>query len=305
METPAQHAPTVERTTGGAGAFADLRRAVTLHRTGPDTFEGTPLPVRWGVTYGGLLVAQAFAAATANTPERLLPRSLHCYFVGTGNSDLPVQLTVTRQHDSRSSAWRSVEIRQQGALVLTAEAMFSVERAGPSHQVPMPPATTPDHLPNVGEVLRPFAADAFQAWDHDSAFDMRYATDHPRVEVERGGPGNARSQVWLRAGGPARVDPRTAAVLLSYASDMCMLDAALRPAGLWFGTAGPGAASGLSLDHSMWFHAPVDLDDWILLDLRSPGMTNGRGLGLADLYSRSGQLLCSVAQLGSIRPLQP
>ncbi len=37
------------------------------------------------------------------------------------------------------------------------------------------------------------------------------------------------------------------------------------------------------------------------MDQRSPGMRDGRGLGRADLYARDGELLASVAQLGTIR----
>ena len=49
-----------------------------------------------------------------------------------------------------------------------------------------------------------------------------------------------------------------------------------------------------SLDHSIWFHREPNLHDWILVNVESP-----RG----NLFNRSGELICSVAQEGLIRPI--
>ncbi|WP_114423125.1 acyl-CoA thioesterase [Nocardioides houyundeii] len=259
------------------------------------------MPVQWGVPFGGLLVAQALAAATATTASDLWPRSLHAYFVGVGSDEEPVDLRVADVADSKATAWRSVDVSQGGRLLLRAEAMFSRDRPGPDHARTMPQVPAPDDLTNVGVDLAPYPG-TFTPWGPDSAFDLRHVDAPPRIAAEATGPGEATSQVWLKAGGADPGDPRLAAALLAYASDMCMLDACLRPAGLWFGD---GSASGLTLDHSMWFHAPARVDDWLLLDLHSPAMRGGRGLGVADIYARDGELLCSVAQLGSIRPQRP
>ncbi|MFB8387507.1 acyl-CoA thioesterase [Microbacterium sp. NPDC055910] len=295
--TPATSAKDAAPADPGGAAFATLREVLKLTPRDGTAFTGAPLATQGRVPYGGLLVAQALSAATQTTRPELLPRSLHAYFVGTGRADLPVDIEVEVVRDSASSAWRCVEVLQDGNVMLRAETTFSIEREGPAHQDVMPAAPPPTALPNVGEQLGAFA-DTYRYWDHRSAFDLRYVTSPPRLSAERG-ERDPHSMAWMRAGDAGRMDPREAAPLLAFASDMCMLDACLKPHGLWFGD---GSASGLSLDHSLWFHGPARVDDWMLMDLRSPAMHGGRGLGIADVFSRDGRILCTIAQQGSIRP---
>lgn len=227
---------------------------------------------------------------------------MHAYFLEVGRDDEMVDLQVTDSRAGRSSCWRSVDLVQAGRTLLSAELMFSKNRKGPHHQDPMPEVPPPRDLVNVGTALEPYLSDTFSPWDRDSPFDLRYLTPPLRLSADPDMPNAARSGVWLKAAGSADHDRTLATALLIYASDMCMLDPCLRPHALWFGS---GSASGLSLDHSIWFHAPARVDDWILVDQRSPAMAQGRGLGLAEMYARDGELLCSVAQLGSVRVSQP
>lgn len=258
--------------------------------------------VPWGHPYGGVLLAQAYAAAAATVPGGREVRSMHAYFIDVGRDDVGVDLEVTVVRDGRRSCWRSVDLVQKGRLLLTAELLFSAEREGPGHQAPMPEVPSPERLSNAGTDLTPFLDDTFRPWDTNSPFDLRYVTTPLRLAAEgTEDPGDARSQVWTKAAA-AVDDPILATALLVYASDLCMVDPCLVPHGLWFG---PGSATGLSLDHSIWFHQPARIDDWIFMDLRSPAMSHGRGLGQADMYAVDGELLCSVAQLGSIRVTAP
>lgn len=56
-----------------------------------------------------------------------------------------------------------------------------------------------------------------------------------------------------------------------------------------------------SLDHSMWFHRPSKLDDWLLYAQDSPSSSGARGFSRGSLYTRDGILVASVAQEGLIR----
>ena len=56
-----------------------------------------------------------------------------------------------------------------------------------------------------------------------------------------------------------------------------------------------------SLDHSMWFHRPYAMDDWMLYAQDSPNASGARGLNRGGLYTRNGMLIASVAQEGLIR----
>jgi acyl-CoA thioesterase II len=285
------------RHESAAEAFAELCDRLRPKSYGGGSFHAGPSSVNWGVSYGGLLVAQALAAASATVREGMWVRSLHCYMVQAGDGDREVNLDVSVVHDGRSSAWRAVDVVQREHLLLRLECMFAVDREGPDHQASLPDVAAPTSLVNAGRLLSSYD-DTFRPWDQLSPFDLRYATPPPRLRAEQGA-GEPGGRMWIGAAGPPPDDRVLAAALLTYATDMCMLDACLQPHGLWFG---PGSASGFTLDHSIWFHAPARVDDWMLLVQDSPAMRGGRGLGTANLFARDGELLCSIAQLGTVRP---
>ena len=75
-----------------------------------------------------------------------------------------------------------------------------------------------------------------------------------------------------------------------------LLSTAARPHGLMW-----GARQGASLDHALWLHGRVRLDDWILSVSESPVAVAGRGLVFGAIHTRSGIRLASVAQEGFMR----
>ncbi len=56
-----------------------------------------------------------------------------------------------------------------------------------------------------------------------------------------------------------------------------------------------------SLDHTVWFHHEVRLDDWLLYVCESPIAQSSRGLIFGGLFTPAGLRLASVAQEGLIR----
>jgi acyl-CoA thioesterase-2 len=56
-----------------------------------------------------------------------------------------------------------------------------------------------------------------------------------------------------------------------------------------------------SLDHTVWFHHPIQLDDWLLYACESPIAQSARGLTFGGLFKPDGQRIASVAQEGLIR----
>ena len=83
------------------------------------------------------------------------------------------------------------------------------------------------------------------------------------------------------------------------ASDMNLLGSSLRPHGLtWF----QGQVMTASLDHAMWFHAPIDFSDWHLYELDAPFTGGARGFNRGLIYNQNGQLAATTAQEGLMRP---
>ena len=108
--------------------------------------------------------------------------------------------------------------------------------------------------------------------------------------------------VWVRATGPIPDDPSLQAAVLAYASDITLLDTALYPHGRKVFDRDLQVAS---LDHSMWFHRPINMNEWLLFSQDSPNSNGGRGLTRGSLYTRDGVLVASCSQEGLIRPRDP
>jgi acyl-CoA thioesterase-2 len=79
-----------------------------------------------------------------------------------------------------------------------------------------------------------------------------------------------------------------------------LLDTALLPHGRspW-----QGGLQMASIDHAMWFHHDLRMDDWLLYAMDSPSASGARGLVHGRFFDRRGVLVASVAQEGLMRPV--
>ena len=126
-----------------------------------------------------------------------------------------------------------------------------------------------------------------------------------RPDVGRGGGATRpcgrppRNLVWLRVNGELPDDPLLHVCLMTYASDLTLLDTVLLDLGLsWHN----GTVAGASLDHAMWFHRPFRADQWLLYAQESTGPPSGaRGLARGEVFTADGDLVVSVVQEGLIR----
>ena len=73
-------------------------------------------------------------------------------------------------------------------------------------------------------------------------------------------------------------DPVLHTVVLTYASDMTLLDTTLLPHG---GSWHDDAVFMASLDHAMWFHRPFRADEWLLYARTHPARAAGAGSAVA------------------------
>jgi acyl-CoA thioesterase-2 len=93
-------------------------------------------------------------------------------------------------------------------------------------------------------------------------------------------------------------DPALQRVLLAYVSDFHLLETATLPHGLSYRA---GDVTLASIDHGMWFHRPVKVDEWHLYALISPSSSGARGMAFGRIFNREGQLVASTAQEGLMR----
>ena len=252
--------------------------------------------------FGGHVIAQALVAAYRTVEDRIC-HSLHAYFVRPGDPSIPVIYQVDQSRDGRSFTTRRVVAIQHGKQILNMSASFHVEEESWHHQHPMPDVPGPEGL-KTRQQLR--EENAHRVSDQRRAdylrrrpIDIREIAPQDHFDPQPMSDANA---LWFRMGGlPDDLTPRMHQCLLAYASDMNLLASAMRPHGLtWF----KRSVMTASLDHSMWFHGPVDFNNWHLYSMDSPFSGGARGFNRGAIYTREGGLIASVAQEGLVRPVK-
>ncbi|MGY0061621.1 acyl-CoA thioesterase [Streptomyces sp. LZ34] len=289
------------------GALQNLLDLLDLEQIDLDIFRGTssaaPLVPR---VFGGQVAAQALVAAGRTVPADRPAHSLHAYFLRPGDPNAPIVYTVDRIRDGFSFTTRRVVAVQHGQPIFHLSASFQRHEEGLEHQEPMPAVPDPLSLP-TGEELLPRYAHLFSGpsvvermLEARGAIDLRYVDAPPYASV--GQPREPKSQVWFRTNGKldgAADDPLTHICLVTYVSDMTLLDSVLLAHGRGGWTVGD--IVGASLDHAMWFHRPFRADEWLLYDQESPSASGGRGLAKGRIFTADGQLAVSVIQEGVMR----
>ena len=56
-----------------------------------------------------------------------------------------------------------------------------------------------------------------------------------------------------------------------------------------------------SLDHALWIHGPMRVDEWLLYAQQSPWAGGARALTRGQIFTREGRLVASVSQEGLVR----
>jgi acyl-CoA thioesterase-2 len=277
--------------------------AIALTRVNPvdgrseASFEATPQYVPWPKAFGGDLVAQAALSAIRTAAPQATLHSMHSYFLLPVDALVPVRYDVENLRQGRSFSTRQVRAYQRDELVFTALASFAVAEDGPEF-AEQPPSDVPDpeSLPTSAETLAGVDSDAARYWSTGRSFDMRHVPGPVYLEVEGGR--EPHQAVWVRAFDALPDDPAVHLAALAYVCDYTILEPVLRQQGRAWGDPGLMTAS---LDHSLWVHRPGRLDDWVLYVQHAASAQNNRGLARGAFYSRSGELLASLAQEGMIR----
>ncbi len=244
--------------------------------------------------FGGQVAGQALVAAGRTVQADRPVHSLHAYFIRPGDPAVPLIYIVERVRDGRSFTTRRVTTVQHGKTIFTLSASFHRAETGFDHASAMPGVPPPDETETPAERLRRLYGPAAGESLPQVPIDMRQVrpiADSP--------PGSERSLVWLRADGELPDDPLLHVCLMTYASDMTLLDTVLRAHGTsWDESIGTGA----SLDHAMWFHRPFRADRWLLYVQDSPSASGARGLARGEVFTQEGELVVSVVQEGLLRP---
>jgi acyl-CoA thioesterase-2 len=226
-------------------------------------------------------------------PDRR-PHSLHALFILPGDLRLPIEYEVERVRDGGTFSTRRVVATQEGKRIFVMSASFQSGEEGLSHQKPPPPMVDPETLVSSVELWQLNSASV--TWPFRSV-PVDFRAEHG-TDLFGGTPGSLTRNIWLRAPIALPDDPCVHETLFAYVSDYGLLWTALQPHAI--GISDPRLQLA-SLDHTIWFHRPFRMDEWLLFATESPNASGGRGLCMVSVYNRDGVLVATVAQEGLIR----
>ncbi|MBE1497128.1 acyl-CoA thioesterase-2 [Amycolatopsis lexingtonensis] len=287
----------LDKPGGGQPVLDRLVALLDLEKIEENIFRGVSpahSPVR---VFGGQVAGQALVAAGRTVPEERRVHSLHAYFIRGGDPSVPIVYEVDRIRDGRSFTTRRVVAVQHGKAIFSLSASFQKDEPGIEHAETMPEGIpAPETLPTLMERAEGYAIGAHS---RPRPIDVRYVNEPPWITRETG-ERPARNQVWMRADGKLPEDELLHVCVLTYASDMTLLDSVLARHGVYWDT---DKVLGASLDHALWFHRPFRADEWFLYDSASPTASGARGLATGRFFAEDGTLIATVVQEGLLRVL--
>ncbi|MGI8760509.1 MAG: acyl-CoA thioesterase [Jatrophihabitantaceae bacterium] len=282
----------------GQVAVDGLVRLLDLEKVEENIFRGISTRARWQRVFGGQVAGQALVAVGRTVPDDRHVHSLHSYFIRPGDPSVPIVYEVDRVRDGRSFTTRRVTAIQHGRAIFALSASFQLEQPGIDHQSAMPDAPSPESLPTLEQRYANASGEAAAFFKSmPRPIDLRYVDDPP-WQQHPNGPRDGLTRVWMRANGTLPDDPLLHVCVLTFASDMTLLDSVLVRHGL---APGIDTISMASLDHAMWFQRPFRADEWFLYVSKSPTASGGRGLASGRFFDQRGRHLVSVVQEGMIR----
>ncbi|XP_794104.2 acyl-coenzyme A thioesterase 8 [Strongylocentrotus purpuratus] len=262
--------------------------------------------------FGGQIIGQAMVAAGRTVNPELSIHSLHSYFVKAGDSTLPVLYRVENQRDGNSFCTRSVEAIQNGRIILTMMASYHRFEESPyNHQYTMPDVPDPDTMTTDMEELKQFVQnpdipEKLRKWAQKQlAQEITFETKRvDRADFFSKGfdqPTEPKLMIWVKVKGDIGENTGEDGMdlqhcCLAYISDLFLAGLTYlpnrdKPLGMM-----------CSLDHSIWFHTPCRIDEWMLYECESPQSSHGRGMTLGRFWRRDGVLAVTVAQEALLRP---
>lgn len=277
----------------------DLVALLSLEPIEENLFRGRSQDLGFRQLFGGQVLGQCVSAASQTVaPERQV-HSLHGYFLRPGDASLPLVYQVERVRDGGSFTTRRVTAIQKGQQIFTCSMSFQSREEGFTHQPTMPEVPGPEGLKSETELARSIAhlipERLRERAVSDKPIEIRPVTLLNPFAPQ---PCEPVKYVWFRAAGSLPDEPQLHKFLLAYASDFNLLTTAMQPHGVSVFQKFMQVAS---LDHALWIHADLRVDDWLLYAMDSPWAGNARGFARASIYNRAGQLVASVAQEGLMR----
>ncbi|MCE7596564.1 acyl-CoA thioesterase II [Vibrio fluvialis] len=249
--------------------------------------------------YGGQVIGQALSAGRYTVESDRTVHSFHSYFLYPGDPEKPIIYDVENLRDGRSFSTRRVKAIQNGRPIFYLTASYHGEAPGFEHQKTMPDVPGPENFASESELAAQIAhllpEKVKKVFCGEKPIEMRPVTVINPLKPQKAEP---KQYLWIRANGEMPDNQLIHQYLLAYASDWGFLVTALHPHEVTLMTPNFQVAT---IDHSIWFHRPFKMDEWLLYAIESPTASNTRGLVRGEIYNREGHLVATAVQEGVMR----
>jgi acyl-CoA thioesterase-2 len=254
---------------------------------GPDTYHAPNLEMPYYRLFGGQLLAQAIAVAAHSAkdaePARRV-KSMHVTFPRAGDLREPIDWAVDRVHDGRTFTTRQIVASQTKRPILTALVSLDIDEPGGfEHQREAPPVPPPAESQLTELSMIP--------WETRIVGGVDLASE----EV-----GPPRLDFWQKT--PKLPDAAMIhQALFAHSTDLTMIGTLLRPHPDVSEAHSPDRIQTAVTTHTVWFHRPFRMDEWLLVEQEGPTLANARGFATGHAYAGAGALVASFAQESMIR----
>jgi len=235
--------------------------------------------------FGGQMLAQLIVAAAPPGSSKIV-KSVQAAFPREARPRDPLYLELEKTHEGRSVGLRRAVIWQDAepARRVVATASILVDRADEGY----------DYQLHTVEPADPMAAEPV---------DFAVVPGEARLISEVGfddvSATPAEFAFWMRCAGFG--DESLAQPVVAYISDWPMIGTLLKAIpGVSERDAHVAVQTGV-ITHSIWFHQPFDVSQWLRVEVRGRRLARGRGFGAGDVYTEAGSLVASFAQESVIR----
>lgn len=277
---------------------ASVMRILQLEQAGTDCFQAPSIPQFRHTIYGGQVLGQAIMAGSATVDQPRDLHSMHAMFIRAGAADSPLKFCVDRIRDGHSFSARRVNVSQGKRVLFEALLSYQERQEGLDHYIPCIDLPDPDDVDDELEIFRQLDHPVAKFLGKTVAFRMRHVQHNLYLgNLKESSP---TQTMWIQS--RHHLPPDTPQIVhrafLAYVSDQFQLEPVLRAHNISWREPRLAVAT---LDHAMWFHRDVNVNDWLAFVQDSPSASGGRGFARTLIYNRDGQLVASVAQEGMVR----
>ncbi|MGY4675954.1 acyl-CoA thioesterase domain-containing protein [Ursidibacter arcticus] len=282
-------------------ALSHLIQLLTLERLDDGLFRGESEDLGFPQVFGGQVVAQSLMAAMQVVENGRELHSCHTYFVRAGDAAYPIIYETEILREGNNFTLVTINAKQHNEIICRVMASFQNQESGFEHQLAMPHFDVEsfysenDLIQSLALMLPSPLREKFSA---ERPFDVRIKYPNDPFNGHKLPP---KQELWVKTNGIIPVENyRLHQCLLAYFSDFHCILTMLHPHECGFMQQGLKIAT---IDHSIWFHRPINWNDGLFFSLTSPNAFGARGLTRGEVFDKTGKLLVSYQQEGLIRTL--